>query len=153
MDNPIARESIRHGKDPEYFRIQNEDMAMRKAVQDARNSVGTFVAAIQHRTAAQRGFEVKKPFVQGTEVEYIWLSDVTFSGNRFHGKVDNHPVKITSLKMGEKVSVNPDEISDWAYVDHGYLVGGYTIRVLYKELSPKRRKELENESRFHITKQ
>lgn len=153
MDNPVARESIRHGKDPEYFLIQNKDMAMRKAVREARKSVGTFIAAIQHPSATRRDFEVKKPFVQGTEVEYIWLSGVTFSGNRFHGRVDNNPVKITGLKMGELVSVNPNEISDWAYVDHGNLMGGYTIRVLYNELSPERRKELENESRFHITNQ
>jgi len=153
MDNPVARESIRHGKDPEYFRIQNKDMAMRKAVREARNSVDSFITAIRHPSAARRDFEVKKPFVQGTEVEYIWLSGVTFSGNRFHGRVDNNPVKITGLKMGELVSVNPNEISDWAYVDHGNLVGGYTIRVLYNELSPERRKELEHESRFHITNQ
>ena len=86
-------------------------------------------------------------------MEHIWLSDVTFSGNRFHGRVDNRPIKIGGLKMGALVSVNPNEISDWAYVDKGNLVGGYTIRVLYKELTPERRKELENESRFHITNQ
>ena len=151
MDNPVAREAIRNGKNPEYFRIKDKDQAMRNAVHTARKTVGTFVTAIQHPTAAQRDFEVKKRFIQGTEVEHIWLSDVTFSGNRFHGRVDNHPVKITGVKMGDRVSVNPNEISDWAYVDNGNLVGGYTICVLFKELSPERRKELENESRFRIT--
>jgi len=137
MDNPVAREAIRNGGNPEYFR----------------KTVGTFITALQHPTVTQRDFELKKRFIQGAEVEHIWLSDVTFSGNRFHGRVDNHPVKITGVKMGGRVSVNPNEISDWAYVDNGNLVGGYTIRVLFKELSPERRKELENESRFHITDQ
>ena len=151
MDNPVAREAIRQGKNPEYFRIKNKDQAMRNAVHMARKTVGTFITALQNPAANQRDFEVKKRFIQGTEVEHIWLSDVTFSGNRFHGRVDNHPVKITGVKMGDRVSVNPNEISDWAYVDNGNLVGGYTIRVLFKELSPERRKELENESRFRIT--
>jgi uncharacterized protein YegJ (DUF2314 family) len=151
MDNPVARESIRQGRNPEYFRIQNQDAAMRKAVLAARSSVGTFIAALRHPSPGQGDFEVKKPFVKGTELEHIWLSGVTFSGNRFHGRVDNNPVKIKGLGMGKLVSVNPNEISDWAYVDHGNLVGGYTIRVLYNELSPERKKELEDESRFHIT--
>jgi uncharacterized protein YegJ (DUF2314 family) len=153
MDNPVAREAIRNGGNPEYFRIKDKDPAMRNAVHMARKTVGTFITALQHPTVTQRDFELKKRFIQGAEVEHIWLSDVTFSGNRFHGRVDNHPVKITGVKMGGRVSVNPNEISDWAYVDNGNLVGGYTIRVLFKELSPERRKELENESRFHITDQ
>ena len=52
--------------------------------------------------------------------------------------------------MGDRVSVNPNEITDWAFVENGRLVGGYTIRVLYSELSPERRKALEAEARFRI---
>jgi len=149
-DRPEARESFRHAKHPECFRIQDKDPAMHNAVHTARKTVGMFIAALQHPSPTQRAFEVKKTFVQGTEVEHIWLSHVTFSGNRFHGMVDNQPDTIKGLKIGDRVSVNPNEISDWAYVDKGTLVGGYTIRVLYRELSPERKKELENENRFHI---
>jgi len=151
MDHPIARESIRQGNKPEYFRIKDKDAAMCNAVHTARKTVEAFIVALQRPSPTQHDFEVKKTFIQGTEVEHLWLSDVTFTGNRFHGVVDNRPIKIRGLKMGEHVSVNPNEITDWAYVDKGNLVGGYTIRVLYKELSPERRKELENESRFHIS--
>jgi len=153
MDHPVAREAIRHGTNPEVFRITDKDPAMHDAVQTAQKTVATFIAALQNPSPTQRDFEVKKRFIQGAEKEHIWLSDVTFSGNRFHGRVDNNPVKIKGVKLGERVSVNPDEISDWAFVDNGNLVGGYTIRVLYKELSPERRKELEHENRFHITSQ
>ena len=150
MDHPVARETIRQGMNPEIFNIKKHDSAMRDAVHKARKTVGSFITALQKPSATQRDFEVKKLFIQGTEREHIWLSNVTFSGNRFHGTVDNRPVKITGVKMGDRVSVNPNEISDWAYVDNGNLVGGYTIQVLYKELSPERRRELENENRFHI---
>jgi uncharacterized protein YegJ (DUF2314 family) len=151
MDNPVARESIRHGRDPECFRIKDKDVAMHNAVRMARKSAPEFIAALQHPSPTQHDFEVKKRFEQGAEKEHIWLSEVTYSGNLFHGRVDNHPVKIKGLKLGARVSVKPDEISDWAYVDKGNLVGGYTIRVLYRELSPERKNELEKESRFHIT--
>ena len=158
-NHPVAREIVRPGTphgairastEPEFFRIPDEDIEMARAVRKARRTVGKFIAAVQNPTAGQRDFEVKKPFVQGAEVEHIWLSNVTFHGNRFHGYVDNHPRKIKGLKLGDRVSVNPDEISDWAFVDHGRLVGGYSIRVLYKNLSPERQKELEQEANFHI---
>jgi uncharacterized protein YegJ (DUF2314 family) len=151
MDHPVARESIRHGKDPECFRIKDKDVEMHTAVLMARKTVPTFIAALQNPSATQHDFEVKKRFMQGTEKEHIWLSDVSYSGNVFHGRVDNHPVRIKGLKLGARVSVKADDISDWAYVDNGNLVGGYTIRVLYKQLSPERKKDLEKESRFHIT--
>jgi uncharacterized protein YegJ (DUF2314 family) len=153
MDHPVAREAIRQGANPEFFRIKNHDAAMKDAVQTARKTEHTFIAALQHPTATQRDFEIKKRFVQGSEKEHIWLSDVTYSGNRFQGTVDNTPVRITGVKIGDRVSANPDEISDWAYVDNGNLVGGYTIRVLYNELSPERKKELERENKFHISVQ
>ena len=73
--------------------------------------------------------------------EHIWLADVQYTGGRFVGYVDNKPVNIKGLKLGDKESVNPDEISDWLYIDHGKLVGGYTVRVLYSELSPKEKQE------------
>jgi uncharacterized protein YegJ (DUF2314 family) len=153
MDHPVARESIRHGQDPECFRIKNKDVAMHNAVLMARKSVPSFIAALQNPSASQHDFEVKKRFEQGTEKEHIWLSDVTYSGNLFHGTVDNRPIRIKGVKLGARVSVKPADISDWAYVDKGKLVGGYTICVLYKQLTPERKKELEKESRFHIADQ
>ena len=118
----------RQGIEPEYFSVADRDAEMKSAVRQARGSVDTFIAALRNPAPKQHDFEVKKPFVQGNEVEHIWLSNVTYSGHRFNGNVDNHPRIIKGLKYGQRVSVNPDEISDWAYIDNGRLVGGYTIR-------------------------
>ena len=148
----VAREARREGVEPEFFVIDDQDSQMRHAVHDARKTVGVFIKALQHPAADQRDFEVKKPFVKDGEVEHLWLSDVHFSGNRLHGRVDNRPQKIKGLKVGDLVSVNPDEITDWAFVENGKLHGGYTIRALYDSLSPQRKKELENELDFKITK-
>ena len=91
-----------------------------------------------------------KPFVEGNDVEHIWLSDIEFSGGRFKGKVDNTPMKLHGIKIGQVVSVNPDEISDWAYVDNGKLVGGYTIRAHYNQLTPDQKKEFLREADFKL---
>jgi uncharacterized protein YegJ (DUF2314 family) len=125
---------------------------MAQAVKSARKTVGKFIAALRHPAATQRDFTVKKPFIFKGVIEHIWLSDLTFRDGHFHGKVDNKPRIIPGLKMGDLVSVNPNEITDWAFVDNGHLVGGYTIRVLVNDLSPARKLAFEKEANFHITK-
>jgi len=152
-DHAIGRDDLQPAAEPQVFNVDQHNHAMKKAVRQARRTVGAFIQALQHPAAGQSDFEVKKPFRQGDVVEHMWLSDVWFSGNRFHGYVDNMPRKVKGLKMGDRVSVNPTEISDWAFVQNGQLVGGYTIRVLYAELSPEGRQQLEKEARFHIASQ
>jgi len=146
----MGREDLQPGTEPHVFDVAKNDHAMRQAVHQARRTVGVFMQALVHPVAGQSDFEVKKPFIQGDVVEHLWLSGVSFSGNRFHGYVDNVPHKIKGLKMGDRVSVNPNEISDWAYIENGRLIGGYTIRVLYYELSPQDKAALEKEARFRI---
>jgi uncharacterized protein YegJ (DUF2314 family) len=152
-NHTLAREMIRPGVEPEHFQVKDDDAEMGGAVKKARKTVKTFIAAVQHPTSVQRDFTVKKPYIHDGLVEHIWLSDVTFSGGRFHGKVDNRPRSIPNLKMGDRASANPNEITDWAFVDKGTLVGGYTIRVLFNELTPERKKAFEHEADFHITQQ
>jgi len=150
-DNPIAKElQNKAATEPEYYQVQNEHAAMHQAVIKARKTVGKFIDALKHPAAGQTDFEVKKPFVQGSDVEHIWLSDVQFTGSRFQGRVDNTPLKIHGLKVGQLVSVNPNEISDWVYVDNGKLVGGYTIRAHYNELTPDQKKEFDRQADFRI---
>jgi uncharacterized protein YegJ (DUF2314 family) len=149
-DNPVSNELQSKSGEPETFRVENGHAAMRKAVEQARKTVGEFIKALQHRAAGQTDFEVKKPFVEGNDVEHIWLSDIEFAGGRFKGKVDNAPMKIHGLKIGQVVSVDPDEISDWAYVDNGKLVGGYTIRAHYEALTPAQKKEFLREADFKL---
>jgi uncharacterized protein YegJ (DUF2314 family) len=140
------------GTEPPYFEVPNNHAAMRHAVIEARKTIGKFVAALKHPAQDQDDFEIKKPFIQNGLVEHIWLSDVQFVGNRFQGRVDNQARKIQGLKAGQIVSVNPNEISDWLYVDHGKLVGGYTVRVQYNELSAKEKEQFDHAADFKIGK-
>jgi uncharacterized protein YegJ (DUF2314 family) len=150
----ITSQALKQGNGgPEYFQVPNNHAAMHQAVREARKTVGKFIAALKNPGPGQQDFEVKKPFVQGSEVEHIWLSDVRFVGKHFEGRVDNQPQKIQGVKLGQVVSVNPKEISDWLYVDSGKLVGGYTVRAHYDELSPQQKREFDRNADFTIGKQ
>ena len=134
------------------YTVNDDDKQLEHASGHARRTVGQFITALRSPQPGQRDFQVKKLFVtKDGQAEHIWLADVKFNGNRFVGVVDNRPAHIPGLKVGDRASVNPDEISDWSYVDHGKLVGGYTIRVLYAELTPEERQDFEKRADFHIT--
>ncbi len=148
--HPIGRAAIRTKGDPDVFQVKDDDAQMDRATRRARKTVGQFLTALQHPTATQHGFAVKKLFVKDGEGEHIWMTDIHYSGGRLHGIVDNRPTMIKGLKVGDRHSVNPDEVSDWLYIDNGHLVGGYTLRVLASELSPEQRAEFEKESKFTI---
>jgi uncharacterized protein YegJ (DUF2314 family) len=136
--------------EPESYHVPNEHAAMREAVIQARKTVRKFIDALEHPTPGETDFEVKKPFVQNGQIEHIWLANVRFIGGRFQGNVDNVPTKIRGLKRGQLVSVNPDEISDWVYINKGKLVGGYTIRAHYNELTPEQKKQFDGSADFRM---
>ena len=133
------------------YQVADNDIEMDRATRRARKTVPEFVTALEHPLPGERDFAVKKLFVKDGNAEHIWLRDVQFTGNRFVGFVDNRPMHIEGLKIGERVSVNPNEVSDWSYVRNGQLVGGYTVRVLFSEMSDAEKEDFQKRAEFRIS--
>ncbi len=89
-------------------------------------------------------------FRDGDKGEHMWLTPVTFDGLRFQGTVNNHSEIVSTVKLGDRVSVEPAKISDWMFVENGKLVGGYTLRVLRENLSAGERAEFDKGVPFKI---
>ena len=126
---------IRRTGEPDCVQIGDDNKAMDRAVQQAHKTLNKFIAALRSPKASQSRFAIKKAFVEGDKVEHIWLNEVSFDGRLFHGKVDNEPVDLKGVRLGDEVSVSPNEISDWMYVQKGRLVGGYTICAMCRNMS------------------
>lgn len=130
----------RDGK-PDMVRSSSEDAEMNKAVKTAQQSVGKFISALKSPQAGQSNFAVKKPFPTDNGNEHIWLSELAFDGKNFRGRVNNDPVDVRNVKVGDTVTVGKTEISDWNYTDKGKLIGGYTIRVLYNRMPESEKRD------------
>lgn len=118
-----------------YVHVHDGDKVMDEAVHEALRNMGKFTAALTNPKAGQTGFAVKKRCTKGDKCEHLWLTAVHFDGRDLRGKVDNAPVELNSPHLGDEVTVQPEEITDWMYVENGRLVGGYTLRVYYTRLS------------------
>ena len=142
-NTPAGDGVIRRAGEPDCYRITDDNKPMAEAVQKARNTTKKFIAALRSPKNNQSRFAIKKPFIEGDKVEHLWVNEVTFDGKVFHGKVDNEPVDIKAVRLGDAVTVKPEEISDWMYVQDSRLVGGYTVRCCYRHMSPPEKKQFE----------
>jgi uncharacterized protein YegJ (DUF2314 family) len=135
---------------PAYVHVHDSDKAMHQAVHQAQRSMGKFMAALTKPQPGQTGFSVKKRCIEGNKCEHIWLANVRFDGRVLRGKVDNNPVDVKSLRLGQKVTVRPEEVSDWMYVENGRLVGGYTVRAYYRNLPADQKRRFAQNVGFRV---
>jgi len=123
--------------------VPTDDARMNAAMEKARSTADTFIAALKSPKSTQTAFSVKAPFTDGTNVEYMWLAPVTYDGKSFHGQINNKPEKVHNIKLGQTVTIEPSKIADWMIVDNGALVGGYTTRAVRDSMSPAERAEFD----------
>jgi uncharacterized protein YegJ (DUF2314 family) len=130
--------------------VPDDDPKMAAAIEKARQTLPTFFAALNAPKATQKGFAVKVPFKDGDQEEHMWLSPVRYDGKKFHGTINNEPETVKTVKMGDAVSIEPAEISDWMFIDQGKLVGGHTIRALRDHMNAQERADFEKNFPFKL---
>ena len=135
---------------PAYVHVHDADKDVDQAVHRAQDTLAEFTKALTAPQPGQTGFAVKKRCIEGDKCEHIWLADAHFEGKLLCGTVDNIPVDLKKIREGQKVTVRPEEISDWMYLQDGRLVGGYTIVAYYRKLSPAEKKRFTQRVGFQV---
>ena len=119
--------------------VQEDDADMTAAIEKARNTVDKFVTAMENPTPQQDGFSIKLLVEEGPKGEPMWLSPVRLEGDEFVGVLNNEPLELKNVKIGDELRVPKSEISDWMYLDGGKMAGAYTLRVLMEKATPEER--------------
>jgi len=132
----------RSGKVP-VTHVKDDDPKMLAAMEKARSTLDEFLAALNSPKTSQSGFAVKMPIRDQKHVEHMWISPVRYGDGQFTGVINNEPLDVKSVKLGDEWKVAKSEISDWMYVDSGKLVGGYTIRVLRDAMPANKRTDFD----------
>ena len=136
------------GEENNVTPIADDDAEVNRAIATARSTWPDFLTVVAHPSKGQTDFAVIKRCLGDGSTEDLWLSDVTYDGKLIHGKIDNVPEYVTSLHEGDEQTVAPADIIDWKLLDHGRLVGGFTIRAYYKESSPQQKAEILKSGHF-----
>lgn len=113
---------------------------MQTAIQCARETLRDFFDAFTARKANQTSFLLKVRFESQGKKEHIWVADINPSVFPLEATIANEP-NLPGLVFMQRVSFHPSQITDWMYIEDGYLVGGFTTRVIRASLSPAERVE------------
>lgn len=109
--------------------MRDDDPLLQAAEAEARKRWPEFVQAYESKSG--QAFAVKGRIVEGKNVEYLWLAVSSLEKDLVHGKLDNRPLGLTTLRMGQDLHIQVSDVDDWVYLDaEKRPVGGFTGAVL-----------------------
>lgn len=115
------------------------DSELEAAIRQARDSLDTFITLSATPRANRTFVAVKVRFTPPDEAaQDIWVDEVTYSNGGFRGNVGDD-IPGLRLEAGEPVKIEEKDIVDWMIVENGKLIGGYTIRLAVRRMSPEER--------------
>lgn len=117
-----------------------DDQRMLFAIDQAKRSLRQFFDAFVKPKENQKSFLLKVYFEVDGDGEHIWMADIDASVMPLTGTIANEP-KLPGMTFMNRASFQPSQITDWMYIEDGYLVGGYTTQVIRAAMEPEERAE------------
>ncbi|MBD9416734.1 DUF2314 domain-containing protein [Pseudomonas sp. PDM16] len=129
------------------FEFDSEDQRIQFAIEEAQSTLKAFFDAYLNPKPNQEAFLLKVQFEIDGEIEHIWMADIDPSAFPLHGTIANEP-ELPGLSFMQRVTFHPSQVTDWMYVEDGFLVGGYTTQVIRSGLTPDERAEYDAEAPY-----
>ncbi|MDQ0591769.1 uncharacterized protein YegJ (DUF2314 family) [Chryseobacterium ginsenosidimutans] len=143
--NDNKRKLEREGE-PDVLYVENADNEMNSAIAKAKETFPEFEKAFQENNPNFENFTIKQKFeTSDGGGEHIWIGDLKFKDGQYSGVVQNEPVDVKQIKLGDSIKVSLADISDWMYIDKKVVKGGYTVKVLRKQMSQEERSAMDGE--------
>lgn len=130
---PVAR------AEDKVINFAEDDAEMNAAIQKARDSLPLFWQVFRDRPAEVTYFSLKVGISDGTTTEHFWTSDIELGEGVISAVIDNDPVMVKTVARGQRIAISEPDISDWMFVRNGKIVGGETLRVMLKQMTPEER--------------
>ncbi|WP_407482834.1 DUF2314 domain-containing protein [Elizabethkingia meningoseptica] len=138
---------VKRDNEPDVHVLSGEDNEMDTAIENAQKSLYKFKEAIESHNPDYYNFALKERFTTADSGgEHIWISKVEYFDNKFYGIVDDKPISTMEVKLGDTIEINPQNITDWLYIDKNIVKGAYTTKVLRKRMSQQERTQMDKES-------
>lgn len=139
---------INRNNEPDIFSLSDEDFGMNEAIQTALRTFNQFEDTFENQT--DEVFSIKLAFDTKTGTEHIWLVNISKEEGSFYGTIDNLPNSINSVRLGDRIKIPREQITDWLFIKERKLFGGFTIRELRNRMSNEERIEFDKNIDFVI---
>lgn len=74
-------------------------------------------------------------------VEFMWLANIDFDGEKVSGELINEPNYLTYVQQGDYISVGLSQVADWLMGYNGKTYGGFTIQFMRSQMDEAERAE------------
>ena len=120
---------------PPVLPIDNDHPELVAAVTMARNRFSQFVTAFENHQRNEdrdpkRQFAVKAPITVAGRTEFMWVATTAIENGILYGTLDNQPVSLPGLNLGDQVRFAIAELNDWVYTLDDRTFGGFTTHVI-----------------------
>jgi uncharacterized protein YegJ (DUF2314 family) len=115
--------------------VAEDDPDMSVAITKARSLLPQFWQVFGHHEHGETDFCLKFKITDNGQTEHFWAVNVERKDTKIFGTINNDPEIIRNVKIGDRIPIPEDDISDWLYMQNGKMVGNYTLRVLFKQMS------------------
>lgn len=153
--NTNAKGSNEIKKDENVLTLSGKDNGMNAAILKAQKNFPVFkealvknsrrVLSVIETSLIKYAFPAAK---NGVEVEHMFLSDIHWNGSEVIGTLNSEPMHTDSVKLGEKIAVDPKHITDWLFIYQGKTYGGYTFQYMWTTFSKEEQKAYRNQAPF-----
>lgn len=130
------------------FSAGNQEM--NAAMTEGKRTLSRFLDDLKRPPPGSSRFALKVAFREGQKVEYMWVDEPRPEGELFVGRLINDPRTFEGPRRGDQLKVKRADVVDWSYVRDGRLVGGYTLRVMFRTVPVEEREAFQQRLEYRF---
>jgi len=115
--------------------VQGDDPEMVAAIAKARETLPHFWQVYGQPQRGEQDFAIKVRIEDENGIEHFWANEIERQNGAITAVISNDPDTVKSVKLGDRIQVPEADITDWTYTREGKMVGNFTLRALFKEMS------------------
>jgi uncharacterized protein YegJ (DUF2314 family) len=129
---------------------QSEELELRRAAEKAQATLDGFLTKAKLLPAGTSSYALKIRIQEGSDTEYFWVDEFTWSDGSFTGKINNEPRLVKSIRLGQVYRFSRSQIADWTYLDEniGKSFGNFTACALLSKEPPAMADEIKRRDRL-----
>jgi uncharacterized protein YegJ (DUF2314 family) len=128
-DDPLSAFREMHLANPPVIEVHDDDPRMLAAIEEARQRWPEFVRAFEARKP-DHTFAVKARIEEGDACEFMWILVERLEGEQISGKINNEPVQLKQVRLGDAWTVERGDVLDWLFTTAEGLQGAFSVKVL-----------------------
>ncbi|MFP9098858.1 DUF2314 domain-containing protein [Flavobacterium sp. RHBU_24] len=69
-------------------------------------------------------FNISAPYTENGHTETMWFTVKSVEGDAFNTELNNVPLHIKGIKLGDKIKIQKDSVKDWIVSKHHKVIAG-----------------------------